>query len=613
VIKRLKLIPVYFVYWLIFFQTGRLLFFVFTSSFAQNFNWKVLASSMLHALWLDMSVAGYFSLILTLILLIGLFLNQNLSNFFSRLHYTLLAICSLAVISNAVIYTYWSGPLDGNALKYLKTPAEAAASINWWLMIIPILSGILLFWVFRILFKKLRLNSIPPKSETWTASIGQFILFLLVAGLCIIPIRGGLGIVPVNLSFVFFHKDIYPNHAAYNPVWNVIYSLSETSKENNYHFMEDERSLAIFNTLNPSDSLSDSVLIAKKGINQPNVIFIVLESYLSKLVRFKYNGEEVCPFFNELAANGIYFKNLYASGDRSDKGLVSMFSGYPALPKSALVQYPGKFTRVPSLFKDLSKAGYSNSFYYGGNLDFANLKSYFLSAGAKKIVTGDQMSDKLLRGKWGVHDEAMFDQFNMDLTQSKSPFFASLFTLSNHEPYDLPSNFYFGKANLDEEYLSAARYTDNCLKQFITQFRKTPHWENTLIVIVSDHGVTRLGIKKVFDSEKYHIPMVWTGGLVKKPVVIDKILSQTDIPLILLKQLNTEPIKKYDFSNPINKGGKQDFATYYYNDGLGFVTKNCVLIYDNISKEYQDEYCKNDSIGTLGKAYLQVLSKNFMQ
>ena len=568
---------------------------------------------MLHALWLDMSVAGYFSLILSLVLVVGLFLNQNLSVFFTRFHYTLLAICSLAVISNAVIYTYWSGPLDGNALKYLKTPAEAAASINWWLMIIPIISGILLFCLFQFLFKKLRLNAIPLKSEKWTSSFSQVISLLLVAGLCIIPIRGGLGIVPVNLSFVFFHKDIYPNHAAYNPVWNVIYSLSESSKENNYHFMEDEKAITIFNSLNSSNIQGDSVLITKNETTQPNIVFIVLESYLSKLVKYKYKGEEVCPFFNELAKNGIYFKNLYASGDRSDKGLVALFSGYPALPKSALVQYPNKFTQVPSLFKDLNKMGYSNSFYYGGNLDFANLKSYFLSAGAKKMVTGDQMSDKLLRGKWGVHDESMFEQFSKDLTQCKSPFFASLFTLSNHEPYDLPGDFYFGKSNLNEEYLSAARYTDNCLKQFITQFRKTPQWENTLIVIVADHGVTRLGINKVFDSEKYHIPMVWTGGVIEKPVEIDNIMSQTDVPLILLNQLKMIPDVKYSFSNPLNKSGKQDFATYYYNDGLGIVTSNCILIYDNISNEYQDDYCKNDSIGTLGKAYLQVLSKNFTQ
>lgn len=610
-LKRLKSIPLYFIYWLIFFQTGRLLFFIFTSSFALGFSWQVLANSMLHAMWLDMSVAGYFSLILTLILIFGFFSHQNLSVFFTRLHSILLVVCSLAVISNAVIYTYWSGPLDGNALKYLKTPTEAAASINWWLMIIPIITGILLFLAFRVLFKKLKLHVITPRSKSITSSYGEIISLFLIAGFCIIPIRGGLGIVPVNLSFVFFHKDIYPNHAAYNPVWNVIYSLSETSKENNYHFMDDEKATGIFNALNVSNGIGDSSIIETVDASRPNIVFIVLESYLSKLVNYRYKGEEVCPYFNELAANGIYFKNLYASGDRSDKGLVSLFSGYPALPKSVLVQYPDKFTKVPSIYKDLAKYKYSSAFYYGGNLDFANLKSYFLSAGVKNIMTGDQMSKTHLRGKWGVHDEAMFEQFGKDLKQFKSPYFASLFTLSNHEPYDLPGDFYFGKSNLDEEYLSAARYTDNCLKKFITALKQSAEWEKTLIVLVADHGVTRLGIKKVFDAEKYHIPMVWTGGVVKKPLLINTILSQTDVPLILLNQLKINPIKKYMFSNPLNRGAQQDFATYYYNDGLGMVTKNCVLVYDNISHEYQDKFCKNDSIGTLGKAYLQVLSQNF--
>src|SRR6185503_18949130 len=114
--------------------------------------------------------------------------------------------------------------------------------------------------------------------------------------------------------------------------------------------------------------IPDSIKGSEFYINEakPNIIVIVLESYLSKLVDMKYKGEEVIPNFNSLAKSGIYFSNLYASGDRSDKGLVAIFSGYPAMPRSAIVQFPGRLSRLPSIFKDFDSAGYNTSFYYGG-------------------------------------------------------------------------------------------------------------------------------------------------------------------------------------------------------------------------------------------------------
>ena len=518
-----------------------------------------------------------------------------------------LGICSLAIISNAVLYSYWSGPLDYNALKYLETPAEAAASINWWLMILPIGVGFALFFAFRYLFIRLHLT---PFYQSRSSSILEFATLLLFAGICIIPIRGGIGMVPVNLSFVYFHKDIYPNHAAYNPVWNVLYSWAESSKENDYTFMDTQLANEKFAELYKIPQTGES----EKWITQaqPNVIVIVLESFLSKLVGLNYKGEEVTPHLNRLTKQGIYFSNLYASGDRSDKGLGSIFSGFPAMPKSALVQYPDKMAKVPSIFKDMAKADYTTSFYYGGSLDFANLRSYFISAQVQNIVTGEDVPKTRSRGKWGVHDKPMFDKFYNDLMTMKEPFFANLFTLSNHEPFDLPEENHFGKANGDEEYMSASWYTDKYLGQFMEALRRLKLWENTLVVIVSDHGTARLGIKEVYDPEKYHIPMVWTGGVIKTPKMFDKVCSQTDIPLLILNQCCIKPTQVYTYSNEIDRAGSKPFAAYLFNDGVGFVGPDCISIYENVSGKFKNgEQCPGNLNGEFGKAYLQVLSKDF--
>jgi len=610
VLARLKTILTYFLYWLIFFEIGRLLFFVINVEQSSIFKSKVLLQSFFHGLWLDASVAGYFTLLFCLLNLSSIFTNVWLEKLFKIIHLFLLALSCLAIVSNAVIYTYWSVPLDINAIKYLKNPSEAAASINWLHMILPLLAGVLLFVLFKFIATKLNFGSFSKPIFNKSKQFINVALLSILSALCIIPIRGGLGIVPVNLSFVFFHKDIYPNHAAYNPVWNVLYSWAESSNQNNYNFMDERLADKKFYSLY---ALSGKDSVQAKWLSQqkPNVIVVVLESYLAKLVNLKYKGEEVTPYFNQLSREGIFFSNLYASGDRSDKGLISMFSGFPAMPKASIAQFPEKFSKLPSLFKDFSKAGYSSTFYYGGNLDFANLRSYFISAGAQTIVSGESVSGKLDRGKWGVHDEYMFEELLTGLKDVKKPFFSSLFTLSNHEPFDIPGEFHFGKHSGNEEYMSSAYYTDQSLKNFLEAFRNTDLWKNTLVVLVADHGVNRLGIKEMFDPEKFHIPMIWTGGAVKKAIVVDKICSQTDIPTLILSQCNVSAQVPYPYSKPIDQTNSPSFATYFCNDGIGFVNQNCTLIYDNVTHKYHVRFCQNDSIGSYGKAYLQVLSREF--
>jgi phosphoglycerol transferase MdoB-like AlkP superfamily enzyme len=374
--------------------------------------------------------------------------------------------------------------------------------------------------------------------------------------------------------------------------------------------MDDADAFKIFENLHKhSDSIAIALPVEK--VNKPNVVVIVLESFLNQLINLKYKGKEVVPNLNRLSKEGVYFSNLYASGDRSDKGLVALFSGYPALPKSSLVQYPEKFSKVPSIFRDVKKAGYSTSFYYGGNLDFANLSAYFLASEVGQTVTGSSVGTNLPHGKWGVHDEAMFNEFYIGVSKMKSPFFASFFTLSNHDPYDIPGVYQFGKSNADEEYMSTAWYTDYHLGLFLGKLKSSDTWKNTLVVLVADHGVLRLNLEVFCDPAKYRIPMIWTGGLVKSPMQVGNVVSQTDIPLMILNQIGVKPIQNYTYSNLPFFKHSSEFANFYYNNGMGIAIPGCTTVFDNVTLDYYAQYCQNDSIGNIAKAYLQVLSKDF--
>ncbi|MCB9252377.1 MAG: sulfatase-like hydrolase/transferase [Flavobacteriales bacterium] len=599
--KALKIL-VYFLFWVVFFLLGKILFFIITGSTAIKHSFTDLAASLIHGLWLDLSIAGYFTLIFCVLNSLTVYVPKIRSHVINGLNLFLLFTASLAVVSNAVLYTYWSVPLDFNALRYLENPQEAEASINWVKMIWPLLLGAVLFWLGFRFVKKMKL--IATSEKKLKDRLGSSALYLMFASLCIIPIRGGIGIVPVNLSFVYFHNQIYPNHAAYNPIWNVLYTFLQNDESISFNYMEKEKADKIFKRFYPEHKAIHSDLL-KKGVDKPNVLILVLEGFLDKLVHESYQDEKVCPYLNRLSENSIYFSNFYSSGDRSDKGLASIFSGFPALPKVSVLQYPEVFNSMPSLFKDFNSEGYTSRFYYGGDLDFANLKSYFLSLGVKGMVSEKDMPTDLPRGKWGVHDEFMFNKLSSDLTKVRTPFFEALFTLSNHEPYDIPEKHYFGRSGVDEEYMSAARYTDRCVQRFMESFKKSKHWDNTLVIILSDHGVGRFDYDLIYHPEKYHVPMMWTGGMIEKTAVVNTIFSHTDLPYLILDELHMKALKEYEFSRSLDRSAKDEGAIYLYNDGIGVITKNCISVYDNIAQKYMEPYVCSDSVSMFGKAMLQ--------
>lgn len=608
--ERIINILKYFILWLVFFQLARVFFLIITYRFSTNYSFFILLNSMINGIWLDASVSGYFTLLFTVFNITGIFIPKFSKKIFTICNYFFIIVSGVIITGNAILYTFWATPLDINALRYLKNPNEAVASINWLKIIIPVITGFLLTFSFIYFSKKTKIKIIGSTEASFSGVLKSVLLNVFIAFVLVIPVRGGIGIVPINLSKVYFYKEIYPNHAAYNPVWNVFYSFTNTSNQNYYKFMDNGIAETKFKTLftQKNELKDDEKLI---NASKPNIIIIVLESYLQKLFYYKYNNKEVIPNLNKIASESVMFTQYYSTGDRSDRGLVAIFSGYPAMPKSAIVQFPDKFTKLPSLFKDFAKYNYKTSFYYGGNLDFANLRSYFISAGVDKIIGENDFNGKLLKGKWGVHDEFTFNRLFNDLKNEKQAFFTSIFTLSNHEPFDLPEKYYFGNENGDQEYMSAAKYTDTHIGNFIDSLKKSKIWDNTLVVITADHGVARLGINEMQIPEKFHIPLIWTGGVLKKSKKIDKICSQTDFPLMLLDQCGIAPKKKYKFSNSVFRNGSIPFATYFFNNGFGFLSRNCISIFDNVSKKYWTNTCPQDKNGDLGKAFLQVLSNDF--
>ena len=129
--KRLIALGVYSMFWLTFFFFARLFFIAiqYESSF-KNGAGELLAT-FINGLKLDISTTGYYMLIPVLLAIPGIWFTGNRYKLITRWYsFILILFSSLIVVADANLYSYWGFRMDYTPVMYLKTPAEAMASVS---------------------------------------------------------------------------------------------------------------------------------------------------------------------------------------------------------------------------------------------------------------------------------------------------------------------------------------------------------------------------------------------------------------------------------------------------------------------------------------------------
>jgi phosphoglycerol transferase MdoB-like AlkP superfamily enzyme len=552
---------------------------------------------------MDISMGGYILMFTSLILSFSALIRGNIySKILRVLNYVFLILVFLVVVGDLELYKNWGFHVDSTPLFYLKTPKDAFASVSYWLIISLLLLISTLVFVFDYIFKKYINIHLLRLSKT---KFYSFFVLLFVTASMIIPIRGGLKLAPLNPGALYFHENIFVNHVAINPVWNLMYSLKKLDDlRKDYNYMDKAEVKTIVDSLYAESSSYKRVLKSER----PNVVLILLESFSAKAIESLGGAKGVTPNLNRYSKEGIFFTNVYASGNRSDKGIPAVLSAYPSNPGNSIMRYPAKSEKLPCLAKDFKELGYSSSFYYGGDINFANIRQYVTTGGFEKIIVDEDFDEKDNNSKWGVHDEIMFGRFYDDIANEKKPFFKMVFTLSSHEPFNVPMDTVIKGSSIGDEYLNSVYYTDKCLGEFIEKCRNSDFWDNTLFIMIADHGVRYPNNDLVSDPACYKIPMLWLGGaLCVDSQEVSTYASQTDLARTLLCQLSADN-KEYLYSKNLFADRKESFSFYTYNDGVAFINDSICSIFDNTSKRYL-ENGNNKEIR--GKALLQSFYSDF--
>lgn len=556
---------------------------------------------MWSGLKLDASIAGYLTALPGLILIASLWINPVVIKYVQKFYYGVISVLlSIILVSDLVLYQYWGFRLDSTPLFYLKSPASAFASAEWWMIVSGFLAIVIVAFLLFFIFNRVLIRSKKKEKLPYNV-LPTALCLLLMTGLLFIPIRGGFTVSTMNVGKVYFSSDMALNHAAINPAFSLIESLTrEQDFSKQYRFMEPEVAKTEFAKLQDKP-VTDSIP-SLFTVERPNVIIVVLESFMSKDMGTLGGFPGVASRMDSLTNEGILFTNFYANSFRTDRGLVSIFSAYPGQPTTSIMKYPRKTQTLPSIPKSLKEAGYNLQYYYGGDADFTNMRSYLMACGIDNIISDKDFSVSERLSKWGALDHVVFKRLATDLKgEQKEPFFKALQTSSSHEPFDVP---YHKHKDL---YLNSVAYTDSCLGAFIDEFKQTEYWKNSVVIMVPDHAAAYPAGIDNHSIERYQIPLLIAGGALRQPMKVDAYASQIDIAATLLSQLNL-PHEEFMFSKNIVNPASPHFGYFTNGNLFGMVSADNQLVYDcDADKVVYDEGTNKGENLKKGQAFLQTL------
>lgn len=586
----------FFGYVLLLFLVQKLLFMLCNGAIGRGVSLADYGRVLLHGFTLDAATAGYVVALPWLAVLISVWFKHFPLRKVLVAYYALISFALLAIfVTDASLYPFWGFKLDASVFQYLDSPQNVTASVSAGFVLFRLLciaaGTFLVGWGMYALT--------PVRLCRATRRVVSTFVLLLTGGALFVMIRGGVTESTSNVGQAYFCNDEFLNHSAVNPAFSLLSSISKTEDyAARFDYFPEAQRAALFDGLYPTGDDDTEELL---NTRRPNILIILMEGFGGVFVEPLGGLPDVSPNLNRLSKEGIFFTQCYANSFRTDRGTICTFSGYQSFPGLSVMKMPVKSRTLPSIAAQLVKAGYTTDFLYGGDINFTNTKSYLLESGYQHLTADTDFPASDRKNPWGVNDDITFETLYQRLkARTSGPWHTGFLTLSSHEPFEVPYH------RLKEPIPNAFAFTDACLGRFVDRMRQLPQWKDLLIICLPDHGFYYPAEGGVHDPRIHHIPMLWLGGAVKHPAVIDKTMNQSDLAATLLGQLGIDH-SAFNFSrNVLSRSYRYPFAYYTFNNGFAFCDSTGVTMVDtDAGKIILDRPSPDTNRLNRGKAILQ--------
>lgn len=498
--------------------------------------------------------------------------------------HTLLLIVAFANIpySNEFLH-----PIDLSSLTLLNNGFETFHMLlaDWhfyiYLLVFAVVAPLYVCLILRIsnMFAsagKYKLLIINSRKRVSRSVMTNSLLFLAFAAFLFLSIRGfKTAGHPLNSTDAYISENHFVNLCAQSPVLYFVNSITRYQRLNSISFYEDDEmaknTQEFYGTTFVNApwlhhvSAPDSALLAGR---KPNVVLIMMESMSVHYMQSFGQKEKLTPFLDSLYQRSLHFSNCYSAGFRTGQGILGVLCSWPSI-MNRNITHEFRLSEFGGLATELGKEGYSTTFFVSHDPNFDGLYDFLSNNGIQKLYSMDDYPEDRRVGVWGVPDDFLYS-FALDAINKKklgnssasanAPFFATILSISNHPPYDLPKKF---RGRFDSDEYNAIQYADESLRQFFAEAERQPWFDNTVFILVGDHG---LAMEKAQECELpdmiNHVPLIFYSKLLPVREYSD-VVSQNDIAATLLSLIG----HSYDTNSLSHDAINSSTPYIIYSDG----------------------------------------------
>jgi phosphoglycerol transferase MdoB-like AlkP superfamily enzyme len=311
-----------------------------------------------------------------------------------------------------------------------------------------------------------------------------------------------------------------------------------------------------------------------------NVVLVLEESFGSDFVgTLRPDGKLCTPRFDSLADKGTLFTHIYATGNRTVRGLEASLLSFPPIPGQSVVRRPLGVDMF-SLSSLLASFGYQTVFLYGGRGYFDNIEHFASHNGYQDVIDQTEFAKETFTTIWGVCDEDLFDNSLRtcdSLEATGKPFFATILTVSNHSPFLYPE----GRIPFDPKKQSrdnAVRYADYAIGKFIRDAQSHSFFDSTLFVFLGDHGARVYGSQQI-PLRSYEIPILFYGpAIVDSSRRVDRLGSQLDLAPTILDVLGLSYESQFFGRSLLRSDSGNNWALMSHNRDVSLLRNDTLVV-----------------------------------
>ena len=529
----------------------------------------------------------------------------------------------LAIMTFVIIFFFAA---DFGAISYNRTHVGASAlnfvedpgisiKMLWqsYPLIWMVLGLIFIVLLLRGLFRRVHVfvvnrtdgKGIQYKRKWFLASI-LFFGFL---------VYGNVGATPLKWSNALEFNNSFQTFLALNPLQNFFYTLK--LRRSTY----DETKVRLYFPLmkqwmgfnSDNFSFKRNIRPAADAIKtQPNVVFVICESFSMYKSNMSGNPLNTTPYFQSMVDKGVFFNHCFTPHFSTARGLFASLTGIPDVQLSKFSTRNEQALDQHMIINDFK--GYEKFYFLGGDPGFNNFE------GLVKNIDGLQMNtEKNFQCKpvnvWGISDKDLFLQANKVFKRQDKPFFAIIQTADNHRPFTIPAQDTtdfktemiakeqlekYGFESINE--FNAFRYADYCFQKFIEAAKKEKYFDNTIFVFVGDHGVSGNAqniYPKAWTEQRLteeHVPLLFYAPKLLSPQKREETVSQIDVlPTIagLAGQTYTNTTLGRDVLHN-STGSHYAFIISHDEGRIGIITDDFVFTKNLYFKQEEIHFLKND-------------------